>query len=240
MTKNNLIVNFSNTFSKYLPEFVYWGIDGLVTTFAVVAGATGADLPLTVVLILWFANLFADGFSMSVGSYMASKAEHDAYQKHLQQERISVKHSHDKKVLALRKIYIEKWFTGELLDNIIEHIIKDEDRWVSVIMKDELEMLIPDKGPFPRWLATFIAFVVIGLIPLLAYVISSFWHLSESSLFPLSVLLTGLGFMRIGRMKSYVNETNKIRAVFETVLLGWLAAVVAYYVGFILERILGS
>lgn len=38
--------------TKYLPEFVYGGIDGLVTTFAVVAGATGADLPLNVVLIL--------------------------------------------------------------------------------------------------------------------------------------------------------------------------------------------
>jgi len=55
------------SFEEYLSEFVYDGIDGTVTTFAVVAGATGASLSASVVIILRFANLVADGFSMGVG-----------------------------------------------------------------------------------------------------------------------------------------------------------------------------
>lgn len=58
----------------YLSEFVYGGIDGTVTTFAVVAGATGANLGSSVVIILGFANLLADGLAMGVGSYLSSKS----------------------------------------------------------------------------------------------------------------------------------------------------------------------
>ncbi len=52
----------------YLAEFVYGGMDGSITTFAVVAGAEGAHLPSSIVIIMGFANLLADGFAMSVGS----------------------------------------------------------------------------------------------------------------------------------------------------------------------------
>jgi VIT1/CCC1 family predicted Fe2+/Mn2+ transporter len=54
-------------------DFVYGATDGSVTTFAVVAGVIGAELSPSIVLILGFANLFADGFSMAVGNYLASK-----------------------------------------------------------------------------------------------------------------------------------------------------------------------
>lgn len=64
-------------FEQYLREFVYGGIDGAVTTFAIVAGATGASLSTTVVLVLGFANLAADGFSMGVGSYLSTKSERE-------------------------------------------------------------------------------------------------------------------------------------------------------------------
>lgn len=62
-------------FEDYLREFVYGGIDGAVTTFAVVAGATGAGFSATVVIVLGFANLIADGVSMAVGSYLSTKSE---------------------------------------------------------------------------------------------------------------------------------------------------------------------
>lgn len=64
-------------YKKYLPQFVYGGIDGIVTTFAVVAGSMGAGLSTRTIIILGFANLFADGFSMSVGSYLSKETELD-------------------------------------------------------------------------------------------------------------------------------------------------------------------
>ena len=64
---------------NWVSDFVYGGIDGAVTTFAVVAGVEGASLSLSVILILGFANLFADGFSMSVGKYLSDKSERERY-----------------------------------------------------------------------------------------------------------------------------------------------------------------
>lgn len=60
-----------------MPEFVYGGIDGIVTTFAVVAGAMGASLGAGIVLVLGFANLFADGFSMAISNYMSESSRED-------------------------------------------------------------------------------------------------------------------------------------------------------------------
>lgn len=67
---------------KYVPEFVYGGIDGAITTFAVVAGSIGASLSAGVVLILGFANLFADGFSMAVSNYLATKSQTEVHKGH--------------------------------------------------------------------------------------------------------------------------------------------------------------
>ena len=64
---------------KYLPEFVYGAVDGSVTTFAVVAGVIGAGLSSTIILILGFANLFADGFSMSVANFLSTKSENEVF-----------------------------------------------------------------------------------------------------------------------------------------------------------------
>lgn len=60
-----------------LREFVYGGMDGAVTTFAVVTGAAGANLGARTILILGFANVLADGFSMAVGSYLSEKSDQE-------------------------------------------------------------------------------------------------------------------------------------------------------------------
>lgn len=64
---------------RYVAEFVYGGIDGTITTFAIVSGAMGAGLSPAVVLILGFANLFADGFSMAVSNYLSVKSQNQLY-----------------------------------------------------------------------------------------------------------------------------------------------------------------
>lgn len=58
-----------------LRDSVFAANDGIITTFAIVAGVAGASLPSRIVLVLGFANLFADGFSMASGSYLGVKSE---------------------------------------------------------------------------------------------------------------------------------------------------------------------
>ena len=62
----------------YAKSIVYGGMDGIVTTFAVVAGAVGGNLGITPIVILGFSNLLADGFSMAVGDYLSSTTEKSA------------------------------------------------------------------------------------------------------------------------------------------------------------------
>lgn len=228
---------FFNRFQEYLGEFVYGGIDGSVTTFAVVAGAVGASLDSSIIIILGFANLFADGFSMSVGSYLSSKSERDNFNKHQKIEYWEVDNIPEAEKEEVRQIYREKGFEGELLEKVVEVITSDRDRWVDVMMKDELYMMKTSKSPFAMGAVTFVSFILVGLIPLYLYVWDYFYGF-EGNLFLSTCLLTSLGFIVVGLLKSYVNETNWLKGIFETLVLGVIAAAVAYYVGDILEHLL--
>lgn len=228
---------FLGKFQDYLGEFVYGGIDGSVTTFAVVAGAAGASLDSAIVIILGFANLIADGFSMSVGSYLSTKSEQESYNKHKKIEYWEVDNIPEKERQEIREIYQEKGFEGELLEKVVDKITEDKDRWVDVMMKEELEMTPESKSPFGMGLVTFISFLIMGFIPLLIYVIDYFSP-KEFNLFLISCILTGLCFLGIGYLKSIVNHTSRFRSILETLLLGGAAAVLSYFVGSLLEKII--
>lgn len=225
-----------NRFQEYLGEFVYGGIDGSVTTFAVVAGAAGAALESSVVIILGFANLFADGFAMSVGSYLSTKSEKENYKKHEKIEYWEVDNLPEKEKEEIRDIYRAKGFEGEILEEIVRTITADRDRWVDVMMKEELEMSKETKSPWAMGAVTFMSFLLFGFIPLLVFVLDYFDLMSDKEhLFLYSSVLTGLVFMLIGYLKALVNQTKVFRSISETFLLGAAAAALAYYVGAILE-----
>ena len=233
-----------NTFlgkqQKYLGEFVYGGIDGSVTTFAVVAGAAGAHLEPSIVIILGLANLIADGFSMSVGSYLSKKTENEQYRKHRNIELWEIDQWPEREREEIRTIYKEKGFTGDLLEQIVAHIATDKEKWADEMMLGEHQMIPEQKSPLMMGLVTFISFFLIGFIPLAAYV----WHFIQSAPHPVNLLqiaslLTLFAFVGIGYLKSYVAQTNKWRSIIETVLLGAVAASLAYFAGSLLEGWLG-
>ena len=226
-------------FEKYLGEFVYGGIDGCVTTFAVVAGSVGAGLDSAVIIILGFANLLADGFAMSVGAYLSSKSNKDNYDKHRQIELWEVENMPESEREEIRDIYRAKGFSGDLLEQVVQVITSDKNRWVNEMMKDELEMIREDKAPFYIGAVTYVSFISIGLIPLVIYVID-YLNPLNSNLFLTSSILTALGFVIIGFLKAYVNQTKSWKGVLETLLLGGIAAIVAYFVGDLLESIISS
>lgn len=233
--KNSVFSRFEN----YLGEFVYGGIDGCVTTFAVVAGAVGAGLDSSIIIILGFANLFADGFAMSIGAYLSTRSEQDNYQKHRQTEYWEVDNLPDVEREEIRDIYRTKGFEGDLLEKVVSVITANKDRWVDVMMKEELEMMEEQKSPFLMGLVTYVSFVLVGLIPLLIYVWDYLGSVS-GSLFVWSSVLTALGFIIIGVLKTYVTQTNVWRGVMETLVLGAIAALISYYVGDVLESLVAG
>lgn len=97
-------------------ELVYGGIDGSVTTFAVVSAAAGAGLSTAVILILGLANLVADGFAMSVGAYLSKKTERDHYRKQRAIEAWEVDHLPKKKERKSAKYTRPKVLKGNCLN----------------------------------------------------------------------------------------------------------------------------
>jgi len=95
-------------------DFIYGSIDGAVTTFAIVAGVMGASLPSGIILILGFANLFADGFSMATANYQASKARNEFVEMKRKQEEWEIDNLEDQEIEEIRDIYKEKGFKDEL------------------------------------------------------------------------------------------------------------------------------
>ena len=202
------------------------------------AGATGAHLDSSIVIILGFANLIADGFAMSVGSYLSSKSTKQQYEKHRQTEYWEIKHLRETEVEEIRDIFRKKGFEGDLLEQVVAKITEDEDRWVDVMMKDELMMTAEERPSFAIGAVTYASFLAVGFIPLLAYVVDYFSPLGINLFLPASAL-TLLAFAGIGVLKSVVTQTSRLRSITETMLLGIIAAVLAYTAGDVLGKMFG-
>lgn len=170
-------MQFVETKKRYLSEFVYGGTDGTITTFAVVAGALGASLSSTIILILGFANLFADGFSMAVSNYLATKSQ------------------------------------------------------------AELKKTKSVKNPIKSAFATFISFIIIGFIPLLSFTLAIFFVQLKQIQFPISIVLTAFSFILIGGIKGKIVGKHVLKSAFETFIIGGLAALIAFLVGFALKSL---
>ena len=225
-------------FNKYQPEFIYGGMDGCVTTFAVVAGATGAHFETNIIIILGLANLLADGLSMSIGSYLSSKAEDHHYQMNKRTEYWSLEHKPQEEIDEIRKIYQQKGFSGKILDEIVKVITSDKKLWVDEMMKNELKMVESSKSPINKGIGTYISFIAIGLIPLMVYVVDLFLPGTQLPLFYISCILTFCAFIFIGYLKAHLNEVSKIKSISETLFLGGIAAIVAFLAGTVLEKII--
>ncbi|MCB0641559.1 MAG: VIT1/CCC1 transporter family protein, partial [Phaeodactylibacter sp.] len=139
----------------------------------------------------------------------------------------------------VRAIYASKGFEGELLEQVVDVITADRDRWVDVMMKEELEMVEEKKSPIMMGMITYLSFLLIGLIPLLVYVWDYIFGFS-GSLFLWSCMLTSIAFVLIGFLKTSVTGTSILKGIVETWTLGALAASVAYFVGDVLEQIVLS
>jgi len=159
---------------KYLPEIIYGGIDGSITTFAIVTGAFGAGFSTNVIITLGIANLIADGFAMAVGNYLSVKS-------------------------MVQENYGNPIYTAT---------------------------------------ATFLAFVCIGVIPLLSYIISYVVHIEYTTIFIYGCALTILAFSIIGYIKSKINNTSLFKAVAETLVLGCIASFISFLLGYYLEKFL--
>ena len=154
----------------YLKDLIYGANDGIITTFAVVSGVAGAALETRIVLILGFANLLADGFSMGASNFLSIRS-----------------------------------------DEAARRANKDAP-----------------SEPFPlrHAVATFAAFVAAGAIPLISYIVDL-----GTTAFPVAIALTLIALFAVGASRSFVTDVRWWIGGGEMLVIGALAAAVAYGVG---------
>lgn len=220
---------------KYVGDMVYGAIDGIVTTFAVVSGVAGAALSSGIVLILGFANLFADGLSMAVGNYLGTKSELEYRQREKQREEWEVEQLPEEEKEEVRQIYARKGFTGQLLEKVVEVITRDKTQWVDTMLLEELHIIPEHTSPLKAGLLTFVSFVIAGFIPLLSYVLSHSFTFSGEHSYPISVVLTFVTIFAVGSLRVYVTGKRWWTSGMEMLLIGGVTAVVAYLIGFLLK-----
>ena len=216
---------------SYVRDWIYGGVDGAVTTFAVVSGVAGAELSPTIVLILGFANLAADGFSMAASNFLGTRAEIDD-RKRL--EKIEYRHiavAPEGEREEIRQIYRDKGFEGEELEKAVELITADKEIWVNTMLTEEYGLPSEIRSPWLAAVSTFSAFIICGLVPLLPDIFGF------GNSFLMSCILTGVTFFIIGSVKARWSTQSWFRSGLETFLVGALAAGLAYGAGVLLKGI---
>lgn len=224
---------FRKTFQEYIAEFVYGATDGTITTFAVVAAAAGAGLPARIAAVLGLANLFADGFSMGVSSFLSKRSE--SAQEAKRRRRIRRQLATDKGLMAYLHDHLSASYglAGKQLDEAVKTALANP---AAVREHLERETFGPDAGedigkPLKLGLATFLAFILVGFVPLIVYVFTSARDANSTEFFMAACILTGLTFAAIGLIKGIVTQSSRLRSIAETVLLGGTAAAISYIVG---------
>lgn len=213
---------------SYLRDWVYGGIDGTVTTFAVVAGVVGAELSTRALLILGVANLLADGFSMAAANYSGTTAEIEEYEQVRRMEERHVEYAPEGEREEIRQIFKAKGFEGHALESAVDVITAERGRWIETMMTEEHGLPPVSRSPGKAAAFTFIAFILCGSVPLLPFIFGLPASISVST------AMTGLTFFLIGSLRSYWSPAPWWRAGLETFLIGMTAAALAYIVGVLL------
>lgn len=224
---------------NWLPDFIYGGIDGTVTTFAVVAGVVGADLSTGVILILGFANLLADGFSMAVGKYSSDKAELDRIHSIKEDEIQSILEKPHEEREEVREIFRRFGFKGENLKRAEKVITSNPKTWVKIMLNHEFNVIEENVNPLKGAVFTFLAFITIGLVPLLGYAFQSQADWDEGTLFFGTCFTTLLALFFVGTVKSRFSNRHWFFTGLETASIGGIAATIAYLVGYLLGNLFG-
>lgn len=216
---------------SYLRDFIYGGIDGAVTTFAIVAGVEGASLSTGVILILGAANLFADGFSMAVSNFLGTKADRQLLQRARRTEHEHIRIFPEGEREEIRQIFAAKGFEGNDLERVVNVITSDPKQWVDTMLREELGFAVEVRSEWKAAGMTLLAFVLIGALPLLAFVYHYFVQPGLANPFVWSAMMTGVAFFIVGALKSRFVDETWYRAGFETLGIGAIAAILAYGIG---------
>jgi len=210
---------------SYLRDWVYGGVDGIVTTFAIVSGVVGARLSPQIILILGGASLLADGFAMAAGDYLATRSEDEEFRQAEAVERRHIEACPEGERDEVREILHARGIPDELLERVVASITADRDLWIRLMLRDEYGLPEAVRSPWRAAFSTFSAFIACGFLPLIPFVAGMTHAFSKAC------VVTGVTFVVIGALKSRWSVRPWWQSAITTLAIGGGAAAVAYLIG---------
>jgi VIT1/CCC1 family predicted Fe2+/Mn2+ transporter len=218
-----------------LRNFVLGTSDGLVTVLAFVAGVSASFSKSSLVLAAGVVEMFAGAFSMGLGAFLGARAERDLYAREREREEREVRDVPHLEREELREIYRKKGFDGPPLERVVETLTATPERWVDVMMSEELGLSPIAGSPWAAGLVVGLSYVVAAAIPLAAYVV-----LDASHALAVSAALTSCALLGVGGWKARYTQQPLVRGALETLAMGLTGAVVCYGIGQLGRRLTGN
>ena len=211
--------------SKTVRDVVIGMSDGLTVPFALAAGLTGATLASGVIVTAGLAEIAAGAVAMGLGGYLAARTDAEHYRTEYRRELRETEETPDEERREVRQILTEQGLDRDTADTVVEALSRDRHRWVDFMMRFELGLEKPDAARAPASALTIgVSYIVGGLIPLLPYMLVR----DVGGALRASILLTVIALAVFGGVKGQLTGGRALRSSLQTVVIGGLAAAVAF------------
>eukprot|EP01099_Mayorella_cantabrigiensis_P008765 TRINITY_DN846_c0_g1_i1.p1 TRINITY_DN846_c0_g1~~TRINITY_DN846_c0_g1_i1.p1 ORF type:complete len:286 (-),score=69.28 TRINITY_DN846_c0_g1_i1:222-1079(-) len=228
---------------EFVKSMIFGGLDGIVTSFAVVASAAGARLQYAVVLIMGFSNLLADALAMGLGDFLSSKAELE----YIKAEKAREAWEYDNYIEGEQREMVEIFESRGVDRNeaiqVIQILSKYKDLFIDLMLVSELGLMPPpeEDETMKDGMVTFCAFLVFGSVPLFSYLASLIWvdphdEAGVDLVFGIAIALTAVSLFLLGSLKAKFTGQHWWKSGMLMIINGGSAAGLAYLVGFMLSE----
>ena len=199
--------------------------DGVVSVAGLVMGVAGATTDRTPILIAGIAGIVSGALSMAVGEYVSVSTQRDTEQALLAKEKWELENLPEQELEELTQIYQDKGLEPHLAREVAVQLTEKD----ALRAHSEVELnLDPDEltSPLAAALASFAAFAVGALIPLLAILLPP-----PSLRVPVTVVAVALALLVTGYVSATVGGAQRSRAMLRNVCGGLLAMGITFGVG---------
>lgn len=236
--KEHLEENHAGSKAKYIKNIVYGGLDGIITTFSIIAAAVGASLEMKVIITMGVANLIADGISMGLGDYLSSTFENKYIISEKEKEEYEYDHNKQYEVEELKELYHQEGLEEKDAEDIVNILSKEKykDIFLKHMINLELGLDLPDGNPIHEGAVTFFSFIIFGFIPVLFYIIFYAADLEYDVSFIITCFISATTMFLLGFTQAIITKQHKLKGGFIMMGNGVFASMCAFFIGYGLEK----
>jgi len=234
---NGMAVEHHEQSGGRLKGIVFGGLDGILTSFAIISGSVGANLGPVAMLALGISNVLADALSMGVGEFLSSRSYNAYVRKEREREAWELQNFPAGEIAEMVELFVARGMSREDASFVIQRMAKYKDFFVDLMMTEELALPVPgdtdNMDSLKDGCTMFISFTVFGMLPIIGFVCAGALvpGLSQHGLFLVACAITAINLFGLGAFKARFHDRQYVRSGLETLLMGGACAAVAFYVG---------